>query len=361
MCTTWPVVIFALVAQALAASISPVARDAAPEGSDSINLDFNGLVYPTDGSPNSTKVECIKCFIRADFSVSAGDGAEDVPSSNFTSDYVKAANFDFSNAWAGFTIESFTAHFEYKITSNGVPLDSLVMHLLPMGALNINVPKVSLLSFTVDPQIHGSINISKPISFTHGFEVIIPSGATILVSTAGFDDISDPHFTALAPGFNETSLTLMDFGSTFDDLGFAYEFSLRPTFGLTLGKFLVKFTAAVYADLPKLDIAVEQVQGVTSNCAAPINGKKDAVFDKLTKISATVGRELGLTLSGPGFADIDVAAADLKDPVSLDEPPTCLQYDAKQNLLVKPKSNAAVSIHAQFAIVSLTAFVFFAL
>ena len=140
------------------------------------------------------------------------------------------------------------------------------------------------------------------------------------------------------------------FKSKTDDLAFSYEFSMRPSFGISVSFAGIGATIASYVDLPKVSVGIQQVYNVTGNCAAAAVGGKDAIYDKLTKITPKLGYEVGMT-----FNNDEIIGADVGTPTVMDVPDTCMRYDKKHKVLVAPNGVAGGFMRApRFTVVLLS-------
>ncbi|EJD50357.1 hypothetical protein AURDEDRAFT_160259 [Auricularia subglabra TFB-10046 SS5] len=349
----------ALVATSSASPTPLAGRGVAPEGNGHIDVAVNGKVFPPPNVlgqefPQNVQVTCNSCFARGDMSISAGGqdlGHELTPTANFTSRFVQAANFDFTRNWVGFAMQGFSAHVELAVDLT--PANSsneLVIHLLGVP-LTIPVVAVPGLSVTFDPQIHGLVNVSEPVTFTHGFDLTVPAGSTLLIPVAHVDE-------TIAVGFNETVITTTDFQSSSGDLAMNFELSFRPVFKLALELLGEELAFEAHADLPKLDVAVSQVTNASAAC---VSGS--GAFPQLTKLETSIGMDLGVS-----FLDKEFVPLDFSTPLRSSAPVQCYEYDPRGKVLVAPGSlknnedkdgeNAEVSAsHASAALVVLSALV----
>jgi hypothetical protein len=336
----------AVVAASSLAFASPTplrARGPAPEGNGSIDVKLDGKIYPPpilEGDlPQNVEIVCKNCWIKGDMAVSAGGdniGSSLDPSENFTSPLVQAAGFDFSHTWVGFSMQSFAAHFEFEMTvtpvaANDTGSNDLVAHLLGVP-LSIPVPLISGLALTIDPQLHGTINASRQVTFTHGFDMTVPAGSTLLIPVFHVDQ-------SIAVGFNQTVTKTTDFQSSTDDLTLDFELSLRPTIGISISVLGESYTFGTYADLPKVGVKVEQIENASGDCSTTTannaggSAPLPVTYPKLTKVTPTIGLELGLFYNDEEFAPVDFSV-----PLKQNIEPTCLQFDPVTSLLVTPGS-----------------------
>ncbi|KAH7100865.1 hypothetical protein BKA62DRAFT_830587 [Auriculariales sp. MPI-PUGE-AT-0066] len=316
-------------------------REPAPEGNGHFDIELNGNIYPPPvleaNLPQNVKIDCINCKVKGEFALSAGgqDVFQDrTPSENFTSKFVQAENFDFTNTWVGLAVQSFSAHLEFAVTITPAVNDTvgneLIIHVLS-APIKIPILAVPGLSVEIDPQIHGSINVSKEVTFTHGFDMTVPTGSTLLIP------VFHPNET-IAVGFNQTVTKTTDFQSSSDDLEMMFELSLRNSASISLDVLGKTLTFGVFEDIPKVGVTVTQITNAAGDCSAvPINagGSVPLVqsFPKLTKITPSIGFDYNLKFNDLVFTPIDFAI-----PFKTSVAPTCLQFDPIQSMLVVPGS-----------------------
>ncbi|EJD50351.1 hypothetical protein AURDEDRAFT_160253 [Auricularia subglabra TFB-10046 SS5] len=336
-----------LVSALAAASASPdgvvnsvvTPRKLGPEGNTHLDVSISDKLFsPSRGSfdqkfPQNVEVGCKSCHMRGDMSFSVGGddlAVNYTPDENFTSSYVQAAGFDFGNTWVGLAIESFEMHVELLIQLT--PADKsndLEIHLLSEPR-NISIPKISGLVAVFDPQIHGSVNVSKPVNFTYGFDIAVPSGSTFLIP------IAEPEH-AIAVGFNETKINRIPFQSSSQDVDMDFEFSFRAAFSLALDSEFLELDLlkdnifVVFADVPKLDVSISQVKNVTAACAPPSPGER--VFPQLTKITPRIGMDVGIEFLGKEYTPLGFTT-----PLNNATPVQCAEFDPNRQLLVPPGS-----------------------
>ncbi|KZV85468.1 hypothetical protein EXIGLDRAFT_255743 [Exidia glandulosa HHB12029] len=228
-------------------------------------------------------------------------------------------------------MHNFAAHIELEIdltpsnTSN-----ELAIHML-LAPITIPIPLIPGLEVHFDPQIHGLVNVSKPVTFTYGVDIQVPTGATLLVAAL------HPERN-VAPGFNETKITTTQFQSSTDELEMDLEFSFRPHFDITLPVLTETIVLALDADLPKAGVKVSQVENVNAKCVAPAANvtsaaATDVLFPRLTRLDPFIGMALTLSLN-----DIAYTPLDFEHPLENTLPVDCLEYDPRGKVLVAPGS-----------------------
>ncbi|EJD50374.1 hypothetical protein AURDEDRAFT_121539 [Auricularia subglabra TFB-10046 SS5] len=307
-----------------------------PEGTGHLNVSVIGKIFPPPNVlgqefPQNVEVDCKSCYTRGEMSIGVGGenfGIDYTPAPDFNSSYVQAADFNFEDNWVGFTMESFEAHIELliQLTPATDSNNKLVIHLLGEPR-EIPVPDVPGLVVIFDPQIHGVVNVSKAVNFTYGFDLKVPSGSTLLIPVFHVDQF-------IAVGFNETTMTAIPFQSSSRDLELDFQLSFRAAFSLSLTKILgldLSDDFAVFADLPKLDVAISQVKNATAACASPSSGER--AFPQLTKVAPRIGMDVGLDFLGEEYTPFGYSA-----PLNSDAPVQCYEYDPKTQLLVTPGS-----------------------
>ncbi|KZV84533.1 hypothetical protein EXIGLDRAFT_727022 [Exidia glandulosa HHB12029] len=317
-------------------------RKLAPEADLPVHLSVNEQVYPPPVQvagqtiPGNLKVSCKECSISGDFIFSEGNEGvilDTHPGLNVTNDFVNKTKFDFTDQWLAMVLHDFKVHIELEIDlTPSNDSNELDIHLLGKPEI-FPIPEIPGLTVTIDPQLHGWINVSKPVSFTYGLDIVVPTGSTLLV------DVPHPS-RSIAPGFNETTVTPTNFQSSTGDIEMVIEFSFRPE--ITLGYAQI-ITAGAFVDLPKLGVQVSQVQNVDAKCApaAPGASVDDSdVFQNLTKLEPKVGMDFVLTALGDEFTllDFDNLLAD-KLPVG------CFEYDPKTKTMVPPGSLRVAATH----------------
>jgi hypothetical protein len=274
-------------------------------------------------SPKDFKVFCVGCSLSGDFSISGGDVDHD-PSANFSGP-VAASGLSTILPWAGIVFESLRLHVElsFDLTPSNSS-NELMVPLVPME--DPTRVSGSVGSFNVDvgfvPEIHGWLNTTKPVNFTWGFDITVPSGAGIFFSS---ENLNNP----VATGFGNTTLTTTPFQASTGDLNMAFEASFRPTFGFTVSFPGGDATLQAVADLPKLDALISQVTNADSACNPVASGNSSAkVFQTLTHIVPSFGTDAGIVENNNFIEPFNPTPEPL--------PTACFQYDSKKKELVAP-------------------------
>jgi hypothetical protein len=146
-------------------------------------------------------------------------------------------------------------------------------------------------------------------------------------------------------------LTPLNYTSPDANDDFAFELSFRPIFKVA-GDFLgviQGFSAEVFADVPKLDIAVNQVQNVTRDCQpAKPNTPSHEIFHNLTHVVPTVSFDIGFNGSIVGI-DSPTITFPLGDNYTL--PTSCLDFLSNVHALGSvPDSSDSIKIQSPVAV-----------
>jgi len=134
---------------------------------------------------------------------------------------------------------------------------------------------------------------------------------------------------------NQTITETTNFQSSTEDLTLDFEVSLRPTIGIFISVLGESYTFGACADLSKVGVSVEQIENASGNCStlntAGGSAPLPTTYPKLTKVTPTIGLELGMFYNDEGFAPVDFNV-----PLKQKAESTCLQFDPVQSILVTP-------------------------
>lgn len=199
-------------AAASSAAVSSAAASAVPSGAvaagdlnRSVNISIDGTIFPLPISPfgepikQDLTVNCVNCSIVGEISVSGGGGIGDdiiQPPAIFQKD----SGFDFSDFWVGAAINTTSAHFEFAI--NLTASNNTNEFTVPLYSITKShtFDKLVTVTATFSPEIHGWINTTNDVNFTHGFDFEVQPGSGVLIPIKHLPDTS----TFL---FNQSTLT----------------------------------------------------------------------------------------------------------------------------------------------------------
>jgi hypothetical protein len=266
--------------------------------------------------------------------------------------------FNFNDYWAGVAVDDFKIHIELDINlTPSQPSNEISIPLLGSSGLDIPFDADNLFSasFTFDPQIYGWVNSTSAANFSYGFDAVIPDHSAIWVPLRHLDNIT-------TIGFNESTITPINFTSSNPNLDFDFELSFRPLISLSAKVEVLDYqvSASVYADVPKLNLAVSQVLNVTSDCeSAPTGTEPNHIYSNLTLVVPSVSYDVDFSAS-------DIGNLELGPYNGTALPTSCLDYSSQVSALisapvVNPTSSAdktlAISLQRYLLFVSLLAMI----
>jgi hypothetical protein len=175
----------------------------------------------------------------------------------------------------------------------------------------------------------------------------VPDNSAIWISV---NPIAAGNVTTI--GFSQSQLIPLNYTSLDANDDFAFELSFRPIFKVegSLAGVIEGFSAEVFADVPKLDITVSQVQNVTRDCqAAKSNTPSQQIFHNLTLVVPSVSFDIGF--NGSIFeADSPTEIVPLGHNYTL--PTSCLDFLPKVSALGSvPHSSDCIKTQSHPAII----------
>jgi hypothetical protein len=151
-------------------------------------------------------------------------------------------------------------------------------------------------------------------------------------------------------GFSNSQLTPLNYTSPDPNDNFIFELSFRPIFKVEgdILDVVQGFTAEVYVDVPKLDIAVSQVENVTRDCKPANAGTpSNQIFHNLTYVVPTVSFDVGFNSS---IFTADLLAGSIPVGTNYTLPTSCLDFLPKTHALgTVPGSSDGVRMQSPLA------------
>ncbi|KAM0800076.1 hypothetical protein BDR22DRAFT_963331 [Usnea florida] len=277
---------------AAASTTLPTTTSTGDEFSDPFSFTLDGKIFPPDIVadnviiPKDFSVNCVNCSINGNISISAG-GDWSVDHIQTPSDVEEIpSDFDFSDKWVAATFDNLDATFEFGI--NLTASNATNEFIVPLDSKTISKTfDILTLTATIGAEIHGWVNTSDNVNFTHGFNFHVPPGSEIIID---LDHLNQ----SLSVGFNHSALTPLPFTATTGDLDIGIELSFRPsvTFLASVDEIGTggSIGLTVTLDVPKLDVEVQQIHNVTSNCApAQASTPSNQVYQNLTQVVPSIG------------------------------------------------------------------------
>lgn len=242
------------------------------------------------------------------------------PDANFTN-----LPFDFSQPWVGAVVEDFSVHMEFDfILTPKSPENEITIPLLLQNGVTFPQKFGPFdLDWTFDPILHGWVNSSAPANFSYGFKFMVPNNSAIWIPV---DPLATDLGNVTTVGFSNSQLTPLNYTSPNANDNFAFELSFRPIFKVS-GSFagvVSGLTAEVFADVPKLDIAVSQVANVTRDCQVAKPGTpSEQIFHNLTHVVPYISFDYGFNGSIASY-DIPTKIIPIGNNNTL--PTSCLDF-----------------------------------
>ncbi|PVH75693.1 hypothetical protein DL98DRAFT_592955 [Cadophora sp. DSE1049] len=286
---------------------------------------------PTDTPPSSTSTEssisfsvlgkaliqdltCKDCSAQGDISIQGtSDGGSDgwslVASTSGVSAHVEIEASLRPDAELGFSA-----------TVKEIELDSF-----KVGGLVVVTPRIVV-------EVYGGTGASVDVDVSWGFDVTVPEGASIVITSEDGRDLS-----ASILGFNNTQITQVPFNANISNPEVVLGIGLRFNFLLAvspISSLLPSIYAGVYMDLPGVAAQFSPVSDVNANCQNITSSETDAslqvAFPNLLYIQplayAGVGATLGVDVPGDGFEFSEVELDEELASVEFALPSQCLEW-----------------------------------
>ncbi|KAI9891768.1 MAG: hypothetical protein M1814_002332 [Vezdaea aestivalis] len=299
---------------------------------DSVNVDLtrsivNQIISSAQNVSSDSKsilnttVKCLDCGTSGSFDLE--DGRITIPGTSKMSNYLE---FDANNVAANVNLETTASG------ASGIPRSSQWSAPLPGVRLSgFSVPGVVSAGTSFSPVIQGSLKTNGPMKFTYGFRLTFTDKAIIRFY------LDDPE-KSFATGFNTSRLTPLPFSSDVGNPAVNASISFRPRlfFGASIAT--LDTGGAVFADLPRLALDVEQVSSVNRNCRQVDISKAMTPAEKalgyfqnnLTRVVPSVGIDIGIQGKILGLGtDLTIFNAASLAPLATQ----CLSYDRARNTL----------------------------
>ena len=151
-------------------------------------------------------------------------------------------------------------------------------------------------------------------------------------------------------------MTPIPFNSTRSDLDIDFELSFRPSVTFVVAVDAIVAGASVQLtvdlDIPKLDVAIQQVHNVTSNCdPAPASTPTDHVFRNATLVLPSIGFDaIEIFNETAYFFGVDLSGTQhFEQKKSFNLPTSCYYFDpAKKTMGLAAEAKLSLSLAAGF-------------
>lgn len=187
-----------------------------------------------------------------------------------------------------------------------------------------------------NPAIKGTIEVSTPVDFTYGFDVVVPDASSIRLAIGNLSN-STSH------GFSGSTVTALPLTAT--DSSISLTLSLAFHSELLLGVDILSgkgsISAGAFLDLPALSVNISEVKSVDKNCNPSQDLAAADTFALLTKIVSNVDIALGLQAS----VQLSIPDSDFKESVGTTATlagtasplsTACLSFDAAKKVFASP-------------------------
>ena len=234
----------------------------------------------------------------------------------------KAVDFDFDELWVGAIMDNMTAHIDLAVnvtTSNDTNEFAVPLYTNSKSRI---IDGVVIITTVFTPEIHGWINTTMDVNFTHGFDFTMQPGTGFLIPLEHLDRTQ-------SFGFNQTMLTPLPYTATSGNVDMQLELILRPKFDFLVSVLeVVTVEASAYLDVPKLDVQVSSVQNVTSSCDPPSSMTPTSQrFKNLTNVVPSIGFGASVTFSANEVVDEQQSPPFLASWMAQNFSTACLAFD----------------------------------
>ncbi|KAM3082353.1 hypothetical protein ACMFMF_002017 [Clarireedia jacksonii] len=296
--------------------------------------DFSFTITQSNGNRKETiTIKCGNCSIAGDISITHGA----VSMGTFNTSVGEAVNF-LKEGYFYAEANGFNAHIEIDTSISGAIDKSFSYPLVTLALPGFAIPGIAAIGPLLVPTIIGEIVLSESMDFTYGFEFNSPDKSYVNMSIGNLSD-------STSNGFSDSSINTIPFTSTSPLASLTLSLGLQSQIllGVDILEDSGSINAGAFLNLPKLEVAFNQVSDVDSDCK-PINKSltselKSEVYQNLINIvpaaNIAIGLQAGIQARLAAYTEAVETAATMAQ-TGLTLPTACLSFDGSKKAFASP-------------------------